>query len=372
MSNQFCKYLSNGYSFIINRNNSVTVGPCCLYKNEIQFDSQLLQNRKLIFESITDWTDNCLRCKILEDAGQQSLRQSSFNWIDEYEDSNEAISIDIFLDTECNAACVICNEHVSSLWKKENLKLHNKKIKITKNNGLVDEIIDQIVNTISLTKLKYVKFFGGEPLFTDTHLKFIQHIPHPEQVTLHYTTNGSIYPNDEVLAAWKKFKTIIFAASLDGIEEQFDYVRWPLPWNKVSKNLIRLRENKDIWNLMFRVEFTANFLNTYYFDRVETWIKNNLNTNLSGDKTEINIHPCTNGIWDLEKMPVTARELVKQKYPSDHIIYKLVANLPLPTSLIPWKNFVKTWDIHRNNSWQQAFPDLTQHLQSILTISQEN
>ena len=112
--------------------------------------------------------------------------------------------------------------------------------------------------------LKYVKFFGGEPLFTDTHLKFIKHIPYPEQVILHYTTNGSIYPNDMILEEWKKFKTIIFAASLDGIEEQFDYVRWPLPWNKVSKNLMRLRENKDIWNIIFRVEFTVNFLNAYY------------------------------------------------------------------------------------------------------------
>ena len=372
MSNQFCKYLSNGYSFSITRNNSVTVGPCCLYKNKIQFDSQLLQNRKLIFESITDWTDDCLSCKILEDAGQQSLRQSAPDWIDDHENSNEPISIDIFLDTECNAACVICNENTSSLWKKENLKLQNKKIKITKNDGLVDEIINRIVNTVSLEKLKYVKFFGGEPLFTDTHLKFIKHIPYPEQVTIHYTTNGSIYPNDEVLAAWKKFKVVIFAASLDGIEEQFDYVRWPLPWNKVSNNLIRLRENKDIWNLIFRVEFTANFLNTYYFDRLETWIKHNLNTNLSGDKTEINIHPCSKGIWDLEKMPVTIRELILKKYPDHHIIYKLVDKLPHPMVLTPWITFVNTWDICRNNNWQQAFPDLAQHLQLILINYKKN
>ena len=362
MPNQFCRYLSNGYSFNITNNNGVVVGPCCLYKNPIKLDSQLLQNRKLRFESVNTWTSGCLSCKILEDAGQQSLRNSGPAWVDENEKSQDPVSIDIHLDNECNAACVTCNEGSSTLWKKENSKLNNKKIKINKDGSQIDQAIDQIVNTVSLKKIKYVKFFGGEPLFTDTHLKFIKHILHPEQVTLHYTTNGSIYPSDEVLAVWKKFKTIIFSASLDGIEEQFNYVRWPLPWDKVSKNLIRLKENKDIWNIMFRVEFTANFLNAYYFDRLENWIKLNLATNLSNDITEINIHPCWGGFWDLEKMPLNIRELVKQKYPLTHIIHKLVDNLPPPTSLVPWENFVNTWDICRNNSWQHAFPELTSML----------
>ena len=361
MPNQFCRYLSNGYSFSITDNDSVTVGPCCFYKNQISFDSQLLQNRKSEFETINSWTNGCSACKTLENAGQQSLRQTGPDWINDLENSQDPVTLDINLDKNCNAACVICNKESSSLWEKEESKLNNKIINVKTKNS-VDRLIDQIVNTVSLTKLKYVKFFGGEPLFTDTHLKFIQHIPHPEQVTLHYTTNGSIYPNDEVLAAWKKFKTIIFAASIDGIDEQFNYVRWPLPWNKVSKNLIRLRENKNIWNLMFRIEFTANFLNTYYFDRVENWVKDNLNTNLFGDPTEINIHQCWN-IWALTRMPYGVREIILKKYPETCIIHKLVANLQedlLPIS--DWQQFVDTWDIRRNNSWQLAFPELVQYI----------
>jgi sulfatase maturation enzyme AslB (radical SAM superfamily) len=298
----------------------------------------------------------------MEDVGHPSLRQAGPDWIDSNDDSQDPISVDIRLDTECNAACVICDEFSSTLWQKEKLKLNNKTIKINKDDNLVNDAINRIVEIVSLKKLKYVKFFGGEPLFTDTHLKFIKHIPYPEQVTLHYTTNGSVYPKDEVLEEWKKFKSIIFAASLDGIEEQFDYVRWPLPWNKVSKNLIRLQENKDIWNLMFRVEFTANFLNAYYFDRLEQWVANNFNTNSSGDKTEINIHQCWGGTWDLEKMPQSIRQLILKKYPIDHIIHKLIANLAPQTSLNSWQEFVKIWDNQRNNSWQQAFPDLAQYL----------
>lgn len=359
MSNQFCRYLSNGYTFFIDKDNTIGTVPCCFFPrtNSIPLNSQILLNRKLKFESIDRWTDNCSRCKVLEDSGQQSLRQAGIDWIADDETSADPISIDINIDRKCNAACVICSSTSSSLWAKEEAKLHNKKIKINKNDEFIANLIDQIVDTVSLKKLKYVKFWGGEPLFTDTHLKFIKHIPYPENVTLHYTTNGSIYPSKETLHEWKKFKTIIFAASLDGIDNQFDYVRWPLTWSKVSRNLIRLKENKDIWNVLFRVEFTANFLNTYYFDRLEHWIQYNLNTNLSGDKTEINIHPCWRQ-WDIVMMPEDIRILILKKYPSSHIIHTTVANLPPPTSLIPWKKFVDTWDNRRNNSWQTAFPDI--------------
>jgi hypothetical protein len=42
-------------------------------------------------------------------------------------------------------------------WEKEDLKLHNKPINVKLENS-VDLLIDQIVNTVSLAKLKYVKF----------------------------------------------------------------------------------------------------------------------------------------------------------------------------------------------------------------------
>lgn len=361
MPNQFCRYLSNGYTFFI-QNDAMRVGPCCWYNGSEKFDPVYLEEHKQKWNSVTNWTDNCAKCKTLEDAGQQSMRIAAPDWISDNEKDGALVSVDINLDNECNAACVICNASVSSLWGKEAAKFYNKTITIRPELQAVDQNVEQIVNTVSLEHLRYVKFFGGEPLFTDTHLKFIQHIPHPENVILHYTTNGSIYPNQRTLDAWAQFKTVIFSASLDGIEEQFNYVRWPLSWHKVSENILRLKNNRDAWNMMFRVEFTANFLNAYYYDRVEQWVNNNLATNIQGDPTEINMHHAWGGIWDLDKMPEQIRQAVMQKYPEDHSIHRLVANLPPPTSLAPWENFVKNWDQRRNNSWQVAFPDLVQYL----------
>ena len=357
MSNQFCKYLSNGYSFRTTENNSVRVKPCCFYKdNGILLSPNLLKDRLKKFNTITDWTPECNTCHVLEQSGQQSLRQTGIDWIAD-DASLDPVSVDINLDNECNAACVTCDKYSSSLWLKENQKLNNTQVKFYRNKTIIDQSINEIVKIISLDKIKYIKFSGGEPLFTDTHLRFLKHVLTPSQVTLHYTTNGSIYPNDETLAVWRNFKTVIFAASIDGIKEQFNYIRWPLPWNKVSDNLLRIKHNPDIWNVMFRIEFTVNFLNAYYFDRVETWVSENLATNSGGDKTEINLHPCW-GTWDINKMSPSIKNLILAKYPSTHIIHKMINNLPLPLTLSNWKDFVNTWDARRNNSWKTAFPDL--------------
>jgi hypothetical protein len=358
MPNQFCRYLSNGYSFEIGRNNEVGVKPCCLYHRKgVSLSSDLLKDRLEKLNTITDWTAECNRCYVLEQAGQQSQRQSGIDWIADDETSFDPVSIDIHLDNECNAACVICNKDYSSLWLKENQKFNNQQVKFYSDKTIIDQSIDKIAKTVSLDKVKYIKFFGGEPLFTDTHLRFLKHVSNPSQITLHYTTNGSIYPNDETLSMWRNFKTVIFAASIDGIEEQFDYVRWPLPWHKVSDNLLRIKNNPDIWNVMFRIEFTVNFLNAYYFDRVATWVSENLATNSSGDKTEINLHPCW-GIWDINKMSPGIKNLILTKYPDTHAIYKMVNNMPQPLTLHEWQDFVTTWDARRNNSWKTAFPDL--------------
>lgn len=334
------------------------VRPCCWFKGSIPLDNNILENRKIYFDNIKDWTPACKACQTIELAGQRSLRQSSFEWIDNL-DSGEAAAIDIYLDKTCNAACVICDESSSNLWAKEKQKAKIIPIAIAEaSDSIINDFINQIASTITLNNLKYVKFFGGEPLFTDTHIKFLKKIPNPSQVTVHYTTNGSIFPNKDTLDIWKKFKTIIYAASLDGIKEQFDYVRWPLRWTKVSKNLIKLHDQK-IHNLMFRVEFTANFMNAYYYDRLENWIQNNLQSNFYGNVTDINIHPCQGGIWDLDLMPGKIKKLIMEKYPKDHIIHNLIINMPgNDLENKNWKQFVKQWDASRKNSWQVAFPDL--------------
>jgi len=358
MSHSFCRLLSNGYSFGLHRDNSLVVGPCCLFQKKIPVDQDLLTNRKKVFEIITGWTDDCGHCYHLEQANQQSLRQTGPDWIPDRVPSQSAIMVDINLDKECNAACVMCNEKSSTLWMKEKNKFQGIKLKLEKSTDLVNDHIERIVSLVPLDQMTYLKFVGGEPLFTDTHLKVLSQLPNPQNITVHYTTNGSIFPSQEVLDIWARFKTIIFAASIDGIDQQFNYIRWPLSWQKVSNNLIRLKQH-GLHNLMFRVEFTANILNVFYYDLLEQWVKKNWRDNIFGDITEINVHPAAESAFNLNDMPLALRHKIQEKYPADHRLHLMVKNLNTKPDTTKFQQFVSQWDPHRELYWHDCFPDLT-------------
>lgn len=326
-----------------------------MFNGLYELNSKLQQNR-LQYDNIKDWTMDCDSCRQLEHIGQKSLRQTANDWIDDVEHT-DPVTLDIHLDNICNSACITCDENFSSLWITEKEKLFKSKNLYNFDVYNVDEKINKILNSLNLKELRYIKFFGGEPLFSDTHLKILKKLPCPENVTVHYTTNGSIYPNEETLETWKKFHTIIFAVSLDGVEDQFNYIRWPLPWHKVQNNLIRLRQ-AQIHNVLFRVEFTVNFLNAWYFDRLETWVNENFVSNMFGDKTELNIHLYYGNNFNLEYMPEDLKNLILEKYSTDHRIHQLVKSIvPQDDRFLFW-NYVNLWDNHRKLPWQNAFPDI--------------
>ena len=356
MANNFCRYLSNGFTFTT-KGDSLKVQPCCFFLGPVvDIDGDVLHYRQTL-NQITSWVPGCAHCQNMESIGQQSLRQASFDWIGE-ENYQEPVSIDIHLDSACNAACVMCVENLSSLWKKENLKYSNKKIDIKLHDvNEIDGWIYKITNGFNLSKLRYIKFYGGEPMLTDTHIKFLEKIPCPQNVTLHYTTNGSIFPNDRTIKIWDKFKCVIFAASIDGVDQQFDYLRWPLTWDKVSKNLLRIKQHK-IHNVLFRLEFTVNFLNAWYYDQVENWMHNYFSHNEFGDVTEINLHLCGGGIFDTDFMPIALRNIVLEKYSADHKIHRLIKNLPVEKSITNFFKFTDTWDPRRSNNWREAFAEI--------------
>ena len=85
MSNDFCRYISNGLT-IYNTADRVAVAPCCFYKDKKSFDlndvTGIVEYRKSL-NQIDQWTPNCSICQEMEsyNTGGVSLRQASFDWI---------------------------------------------------------------------------------------------------------------------------------------------------------------------------------------------------------------------------------------------------------------------------------------------------
>ena len=348
MSNKFCRFLSNGCSFQLDKD-KLLVKPCCWYRQGIEFDPV----SELPFKSINNWTPNCEVCYQQELAGQHSFRKASFEIIPEI-NNTVPLALDINLDMTCNAACVICGPESSSTWSKQ---MSNNKIIHIQANSDYQQYLDKIVSGLDLTQLKRIKFFGGEPLLTNTHLQLLEKIPYPEQCEIWYTTNASILPNQTVLDMWKQFKLVFVEASIDGVEQQFEYIRWPLPWSKIKNNLLELKDIAPV-NVLFRINHTLNPFNIYYYDRLEHWIDTEFSTNRLGDPTEINIHPCW-GDWALDRTPLNLREEIYKKY-QDHIVTRLLKNSKQQHHDTILK-FTDIWDPIRKNSWQTTFPEIVRY-----------
>ena len=355
MQNSFCKSLSNAVSFRIpGDKNTLTFNPCCLYNEYLPFHPTYFERTKKKFDEATTFLHGCSKCELKEKTHGQSLRLVSNREIPDGID-NEIYKLEIVLDTTCNAACIQCGSDQSSLWRKEEAG-QNKIIHIQPEIQ-IDQKIKEIKQVIDLDKVKIFHFWGGEPLLTDTHLKFLREIEDPSTVQINYTTNTSIFPKEEVLELWSKFKRVKIGLSIDGVEDKFHYIRWPLKWDKAERNL-QLFKTATPDNLFFHINCCIIPLNVYYVDELGDWLKDNFSS-AHGRPVSYNFIR-GEGVLDIAKTPMSLREAVWKKLPSNHDVANVLRELPVleNNDMLAHINY---WDPIRKLDWRQTFPDIVEH-----------
>jgi glutamate-1-semialdehyde 2,1-aminomutase len=93
-----------------------------------------------------------------------------------------------------------------------------------------------------LSELKVLQFTGGEPFINQEMWEFIDHIiaiGEAEHIHLKFNTNFTVL-NDKILNKLKKFANVTLLISLDGIENVFEYIRFPGKWEQITSNLKKL------------------------------------------------------------------------------------------------------------------------------------
>ena len=117
---------------------------------------------------------------------------------------------------------------------------------------------------------------GGEPFLTEIpeQFEFLQKFSNAQakHISIHYTTNGSNFPQEKFLKTWDRFKEIDIQISIDDIEQRFEYNRWPGKWNKVYDNLQKfklLQKNKT--NIRLSISFTVSAFTILYADKFYNW-----------------------------------------------------------------------------------------------------
>lgn len=274
------------------------LSPCCKFshkkynyqqQNIITTDLHDYTNSDLLYEIKKDflqdrWPVGCDRCKIEEKNNIESKRQLDYKrWKDHYQnynlDKDGYLTIDLSFGNTCNLKCITCSSTASSKWYKEHkliYKTDNKPNHFYKEN-FVEDLINQAPN------LTHFDFGGGEPLLSGVNQQkqLLEHYiktGNSKNISLHYTTNATNFPDAEWWNLWQYYKEVDIQLSLDGIGERYEYIRFPGNWNQVVGNIQKYVEKKQTTQttqIQLSASHTLSAYNIFYLEELYIWLIQN-------------------------------------------------------------------------------------------------
>jgi sulfatase maturation enzyme AslB (radical SAM superfamily) len=358
MQNTFCKAMSNAVSLRIpGETNTLTFNPCCLYDDYLPFHPTIFARERKKFIEAESFLPGCSKCVLKETTHGWSQR-TIFNQKIPNDIGSVVWKLEIVLDTTCNAACIQCGTTQSSLWRSEHVKAFKTPTEKIQDESQIGIRIEQIKKAFDLQKVKLFHFWGGEPFITDTHTKILQQIEDPSDVVVEYTTNGSVFPDRETWDLWSKFKEIHIAISIDGMQEQFYYIRWPLQWDKIAKNLDRYNK-ESTRNTRFVVNMCAVPMNMLQIPQLMEYIDKHFYRSPCGSPIKLH-YIRSEGTVDSARTPMSFRELVWKTLGDDHDVSNILKELPL-WDLTPMIKHLDLWDPLRKLNWRETFNEFAKH-----------
>lgn len=247
---------------------------CCLLSTNNSLEdirSDMLQNRR---------PAACNKCWTLEDAGIKSDRMVKNETLDFYSDRDiisffeecqqgQYSTVHYKIDTSntCNSTCVTCNSSASSLWG----QLESRHASTPHKSWSLN--YDQVAPDIDFARAKSIGFRGGEPLLSATNFEILQKLIEYNNTNcfINFTTNGSVVLNQKQKDILAQFSNVNMAFSIDGIDSVFEYLRYPLKWEQILKNIDYCKSV----GIIVSTSFTISNLNILYFDKTIKWFDQN-------------------------------------------------------------------------------------------------
>lgn len=209
-----------------------TVSRCGHMVNPAQFDSLEQMDSSKWLNNIKDqfkqghWPAECARCEEIERESPSSVRIHALA-LDESEDHPDYLQVGGVLDNVCNAACQTCGPQCSTRI------------------GALAEKTFPIVNNSSKywslpqDRIRHLDINGGEPSYSKNYKKILANLP-PNLKTLRLNTNCNIVLEELTEIADRGIEVTV-TVSCDGIGDQFEFMRWPIPWETFYLNLMQYK-----------------------------------------------------------------------------------------------------------------------------------
>lgn len=343
--------------------------PCCKYNNVIATTLVDYQSSPELFQLKEDFSNGikpsaCKRCWDDEIAGIASKRQLDNQTIFKHIPTTDSINVlSLPFGNSCNLACRICSSYSSSGWIAEANKLQEfvPDIKIYKHQRFYQDqkFMDQIKALCS--DIVHVEFPGGEPFLAGVaeHLDFLDFLLTLDvaNISLHYITNGTIFPKQEFWERWAKFKNVDIQLSIDGIGAQFEYNRWPAKWSEVNDNVQHYIAQRELCNnLQLSISHSVSIFTVYYLPEFVKWcLQNKLGKPYLGLVT----NPA---MYNIKCLPVTIKNKINEKI--SRFKFENVVSYMYEEDLSNQFNnsiqFIELLDKQRNESFDLTFIELSQ------------
>lgn len=208
-------------------------------------------------------SDICNRCYAGEETGGISDR---VNILDQYmkvapdleinvETGNEyggPLDLDLRPGNLCNLQCRMCGPASSSQFNKE----------IKKNTKLINFIdpFDEEYESVwasdrnlkflleNIEKgIKRIKFLGGEPTIMPEVDRIMDYLIENEKTNIQlFFTSNMTNSNKKFLDKISKFESVMFNLSMDGIEKTLEYIRHPINWYTLQKNIAKISQLPNV------------------------------------------------------------------------------------------------------------------------------
>lgn len=325
----------------------------------------------------------CHRCWSEEAAGKKSLRQRQLEYFpNDYEDfilSGRWIAgpkTAVFKTSNvCNLACRSCAGWDSNSYTKEGKyyadqyhtkfinrdgiqKIHNRFIPLSPPRHM-----DFMEFANFADNLEKIDFFGGEPLLNTTQIDLLEYLIErniSRNITLFYSTNCTQTPTKRLRRAWDKFKRVELSVSIDGLEQQFEYLRWPAKWQDCVATLTAIKQlsKQCDCEIFLMASVTVSLYNMLQVDSIIDWLANEIGTtytNMVDEPKYLSLHIAPDHVKSLVRSTVKNQEVLGYLDIGDH-------------DPLLWKQFLiwtKRQDLYRDQKFSNTFVELYR------TISQQ-
>lgn len=388
---------TNKHTWCINAFHGLSAGttgetrPCCMYRTQDKRNDPVLGlnpiddhlNKPETIKLQQDLSNGirhpgCTRCWQEEDAGRESKRvRDNKNYT-----GNEKglMFFDMALGNQCNIKCRTCAPYSSSQWIKE--AYETKYFKIISEQEYLKEVkkFSRSYEDDSpfwedleskLENIRLLEFYGGEPLLNKKMWRILEicvERGYAKDIEIHYATNGTLWPKQVEL--WKHFKHVDLSFSIDGLGDQFEYMRYMADWNTFTKNF----KNAIGFSPNVRTHWcvTVSNLNVYYLDTIVTEYHENyakdgqyskdgvgLYINLLHAPKHFNIDIMPE---EIKREVIDKLNRVPKKYSHawrqlPGVIGFMENGTPNPTEWANFYNEVRITDNYRNQDYAQTFPE---------------